>query len=159
LKDAGLDRLNVSIDTLDPERYRHTTGGEIEPVLNGIEAAIAAGFTGIKINMVIGEETSPQEVADMERYCEREELALQKISRYSLREEKRDGEDTDRPPKCAGCNRLRLTADGLIKPCLHSPVEVALIPEDPRAALIEAVDRKPLRGGIASVRSMHTIGG
>jgi cyclic pyranopterin phosphate synthase len=54
LKDAGLVRVNVSIDTLDPARFRSITrGGELAPVLAGIDAAIAAGLTPIKLNTVV----------------------------------------------------------------------------------------------------------
>jgi cyclic pyranopterin phosphate synthase len=54
LKDAGLHRLNISIDTLDDERFRRLTrGGELAPVLRGIDAALTAGFTRIKLNTVV----------------------------------------------------------------------------------------------------------
>ncbi len=54
LRDAGLHRLNISIDTLDPERFRAVTrGGELGPVLAGIDAAIEAGFAPIKLNTVV----------------------------------------------------------------------------------------------------------
>jgi cyclic pyranopterin phosphate synthase len=54
LREAGLHRLNISIDTLDPERFRAITrGGELGPVLAGIDAAIEAGFSPIKLNTVV----------------------------------------------------------------------------------------------------------
>lgn len=54
LREAGLDRLNVSLDTLEPEKFRRMTRcGEISQVLAGLEAAEAAGFTGTKINVVL----------------------------------------------------------------------------------------------------------
>ncbi|HEY4120331.1 MAG TPA: GTP 3',8-cyclase MoaA [Byssovorax sp.] len=54
LRAAGLHRLNVSIDTLDPQRFRDVTrGGDLAEVLAGIDAAIAAGFTAIKLNTVV----------------------------------------------------------------------------------------------------------
>jgi cyclic pyranopterin phosphate synthase len=53
LRASGVDRLNVSLDTLDAERFRRLTGrGELAPVLAGLEAARAAGFASIKINVV-----------------------------------------------------------------------------------------------------------
>ena len=53
LKAAGLTRLNISIDSLDPERFRQITGGaRLEPVLAGLEAALAAGFEPVKVNVV-----------------------------------------------------------------------------------------------------------
>ena len=54
LREAGLHRLNISIDTLDPERFREVTrGGDLAKVLAGIDAAIAAGFPPIKLNTVV----------------------------------------------------------------------------------------------------------
>lgn len=55
LKQAGLDRVNISLDTLDPERFRQITGnmGKLEDTLSGIEAAFAAGLEPVKINAVL----------------------------------------------------------------------------------------------------------
>lgn len=54
LRAAGLHRLNISIDTLDPDRFREVTrGGDLGKVLAGIDAAIAAGFAPIKLNTVV----------------------------------------------------------------------------------------------------------
>jgi cyclic pyranopterin phosphate synthase len=54
LQKAGLHRINISIDTLDPERFRAITrGGRLEPVLAGIDAAIDAGLSPIKLNTVV----------------------------------------------------------------------------------------------------------
>ena len=63
LKQAGLDRLNISLDTLDAGKYRQITrNGDIARVLAGIAAARAAGFAGIKINMVLIPGFNDQEV-------------------------------------------------------------------------------------------------
>ncbi|KYF64110.1 GTP 3',8-cyclase MoaA [Sorangium cellulosum] len=54
LRDTGLHRLNVSIDTLDPQRFREVTrGGDLARVLGGLDAAVAAGFSSIKLNTVV----------------------------------------------------------------------------------------------------------
>ncbi len=53
LRSAGLDRLNVSLDTIDPERYRALTGGRVENVIRGLDAAIDAGFAPPKLNTVV----------------------------------------------------------------------------------------------------------
>lgn len=54
LKAAGLDRINVSIDTLDPEGFRRITrGGRLDKVLAGIEASLAAGLHPVKLNAVL----------------------------------------------------------------------------------------------------------
>ncbi len=53
LRDAGLKRLNISVDTTDPERFRALRGGPLGPVLRGVTAALAAGLTPVKLNMVV----------------------------------------------------------------------------------------------------------
>jgi cyclic pyranopterin phosphate synthase len=54
LREAGLQRINVSLDTLDPHRFhRMTRGGHLEEVIAGIDAALAAGFTSVKLNAVV----------------------------------------------------------------------------------------------------------
>jgi len=58
LKKAGLNRVNISVDTLDPERYRRVTrGGSLEQALQGVEAAFAARLAPVKINAVLTEES------------------------------------------------------------------------------------------------------
>ena len=54
LKDAGLDRVNISVDSLDPERYRELTrGGSLESALEGVETALRTGLDPVKINVVM----------------------------------------------------------------------------------------------------------
>jgi cyclic pyranopterin phosphate synthase len=163
LKKAGLDRLNISLDTLDPERYaRITRGGDVAAVLAGIEAAKAAGFEGTKVNMVVFPDSPPEELERMRAFCDREGLSLQTINRFSLA--KREGEtesphDFDRPLPCRECNRLRLTSDGYLKPCLFSDVEIPVDFEDLQGSIRKAVDAKPVEGTSCSERSMRQIGG
>jgi GTP 3',8-cyclase len=69
LRDAGLRRINVSLDSRDPERFRHVTrGGDLAQVLRGIEAAAAAGLK-IKINMVALKGLNEDEFAPMLHWC------------------------------------------------------------------------------------------
>src|SRR5436190_13864105 len=69
LRAAGVDRLNVSIDTLDPARFaRITRRGDLGRVLAGVEAAAAAGFASIKINTVAVKGFNDDEVAALCRY-------------------------------------------------------------------------------------------
>lgn len=66
LKDAGLQRINISIDTLIPERFTQITrGGKIEKVWAGIEAAERAGLSPIKLNAVVVRGQNDDEVADL----------------------------------------------------------------------------------------------
>lgn len=66
LAEAGLGRVNVSIDTLDPDRFKlMTRGGRLDLVWQGIEAADAAGLRPIKLNTVVVRDQNDEEVADM----------------------------------------------------------------------------------------------
>ena len=162
LKEAGLDRVNISLDALDAARYRDITrGGEPGPALAGIDAALEAGLTPVKINMVILSDTTDEEVRDMAAFCERKGLTLQKIMQFSLYD-RRDLSarfHAERPPRCKECNRLRLTADGFLKPCLFSNGEVKVNFEDIHGSLLSAVANKPRKGTECTTRPMYGIGG
>lgn len=68
LKNAGLDRVNISIDTLDPVKFKMMTrGGRFDLVWQGIEAAEAVGMTPIKLNTVVVRDQNDAEVAEMAR--------------------------------------------------------------------------------------------
>ena len=69
LRDAGVRRINVSLDSLRPEVFKQVTGGKLEKVLDGLMAAKAAGFHPIKINMVVMAGVNEDEVEDMVRFC------------------------------------------------------------------------------------------
>jgi cyclic pyranopterin phosphate synthase len=157
LKDAGLSRVNVSLDSLDPECYRDITGHDRLPeVLAGIEAALAAGLTPIKLNMVVLHGINEDEVdAFLEYVRGNRDLILQLIELMDLgsctshaeidrledglaarskiiltrrmHHRKKycvDGAEVEvvRPKHntefCAFCNRIRVTSDGKLKPCL-----------------------------------------
>ncbi len=80
LKSAGLDALNISLDTLDPDQYSKITRcGSLKSALDGIETARQAGFDKIKINMVVSDETGSEDIAGMESFCRNRGLTLQKI--------------------------------------------------------------------------------
>ncbi len=160
LKEAGLDRLNISLDTLDPDRYRQITlGGSLPDAIAGIDAAIAAGFSGTKINMVVLDDTSEAEIDRIAEFCRARNLILQRIAEYNLDEAKRDFVGVERPLPCRECNRIRLLSDGTIKPCLHSNIEIPVQRDNIRESLIEAIRRKPEYGTVCNNRGMMQIGG
>jgi len=69
LRDGGVTRINVSLDTLKPGRFEQITGGRLQPVLDGLIAASDAGFTPIKINMVAMKGINDDEFEDMVEFC------------------------------------------------------------------------------------------
>lgn len=79
LKAAGVSRINVSLDTLDPERFRNITRGRLDKVMAGLMAARRAGFKPIKINMVVMAGVNDDEVEDMVRFCIAHDFTLRFI--------------------------------------------------------------------------------
>lgn len=169
LKDSGVDRLNVSLDTLRPERFAQITRlGTLSDVLKGLEAAKDAGFDKIKINCVLLGGVNDDEILDFVnltrdinyqvRFIERmpmgfgssfgtfvpaskvlevcpelEELPVEVptesvAKRYKIKGYKGEvGLITPLSNEfCSQCNRIRLTCDGRLKPCLHSDNEILL---------------------------------
>ena len=159
LKAAGLSSVNISLDTLDPERYTEITrGGILRDVVAGVDAALT-GRLPVKINMVVLEGTTPEEIDRMKSFCLDREIKLQFIGQYSLFEEKRDAHTFDRPPDCRKCNRIRLLADGKLKPCLHSNTEIPVDFSDIGDSIRKTILSKPDRGCSCTNRNMVEIGG
>jgi cyclic pyranopterin phosphate synthase len=162
LKRSGLSRVNISIDSLDADRYhRITRGGDLDQTIAGVDAAIKAGLTPIKINMVILDNTTEGDIEAMKAFCEQRGLRLQKIMRFSLydRADLSRRFQTQRPPMCSRCNRLRLTAAGFLKPCLFSDNEIRVDFDDISGSILEAVAKKPENGSSCRNRLMSQIGG
>jgi cyclic pyranopterin phosphate synthase len=80
LKDAGLNRVNVSFDTLNPETYRFITKSNyLERVKKGIKKAVEIGLYPVKVNMVVMRDLNHQEVWDMFQFCKENGTILQII--------------------------------------------------------------------------------
>jgi len=162
LKKKGLNRVNISVDSLDPEKYHQITrGGDLKQTLEGIDAAIAAELTPVKINMVISANTIEREVDKMQEFCEKKGTRLQKILQFSLYDRQASSTlfHAERPPECLNCNRLRLTSDGFFKPCLFSEDEIQVDFDDIHGSILRAVAAKPESGSSCRSRSMCQIGG
>lgn len=209
LKEAGLDRLNVSLDTLDPEKFRRITRiGELRDTLDGLDAARRAGFERIKLNTVLMGGVNDDEIAEIAalakdgafdvRFIElmpigectdwdrRRFLPAERVLEYLPKGERvpSDGvAELWRPAGfrgtvglirplshrfCADCDRIRITPDGMLKPCLHSAREIPLRGKHGEAlvcAIAEGIGGKPKEHHITdgrtsdSLRGMNRIGG
>ena len=207
LRDAGVTHLNISLDTLNEERFRAITRlGTLQDTLDGIEAAERAGFAKIKLNCVLLGGVNDDEITDFValtrehpwqvRFIERMPMGcgkdfgtylpsqavldccpeLEPISHdgvaacYRLPDAK--GTVGLIAPMshafCAECSRIRITADGKLKPCLHSDVEIALrgiSGEELEQAIRRGILMKPERhhmdetGVTETHRGMFAIGG
>ncbi|WGI18033.1 GTP 3',8-cyclase MoaA [Methanonatronarchaeum sp. AMET-Sl] len=79
LCEAGLDRVNISLDTLNPETYRELTGGDLKKALKGIEAAEQSKLFPVKINTVILDNINTNEIQDFINYAKNNDIILQLI--------------------------------------------------------------------------------
>ncbi len=211
LRAAGVNRLNISLDTLDPEKYHYITRrGSLEDALKGIEAALAAGFEKIKLNTVLIGGFNDGEIRPLAELTKQYPVDLRFIELMPMYDSGDFGPEafipytvvTDTLPEleplptdgsvaklyrlpgargrvglispvsahfCASCNRIRITADGKIKPCLHSPDELSikgLKEEEMVQVLRRAILEKPQWHGELSYkershanRNMNQIGG
>lgn len=207
LKDSGVDRLNISLDTLDEKKYHELTRvGELSNVLEGINEAIKVGFKNIKINTVLIGNFNCDEIDNFIDFASKKSLTVRFIELMPIGEAKKlqsssfvlntyiskneklefiknDGVSSLYHIKnsdgyiglisplsnkfCKACNRIRLTADGKIKPCLHSLNEIdvsSLHGEALKETLVDAILSKPKEhhlelGHSESMRDMNAIGG
>ena len=211
LREAGVDRLNISLDTLDESKYRRITRrGELSQALQGIEAALRESFRKIKINAVLIGGFNDDEIPALAELTRRYPVDVRFIELMPMYDSGDFGPEafipytvvTERLPElepaaadggvaklyrlpgaqgniglispvsahfCSGCNRLRLTADGKLKPCLHSSAEYPIKGLDKAgmaAVMKEAILGKPEWHGLLdyanrsqAARSMNRIGG
>jgi GTP 3',8-cyclase len=160
LKQAGLNRVNVSLDTIDPGRFKEITrGGNIENVFRGIVAAREAGLSPIKINCVRFPSSGDEDSRGVKDFCEREGLQVRFIHQMNLEKGEFSEVEGGEGGVCHKCNRLRMTANGMIKPCLFDEQEFPVRELGAREALLKALNSKPLRGCMNRKAAFYSIGG
>ena len=160
LKAAGLHRVNISLDTLDPEKYLAITRvGKLQDALDGIDAAIEAGLTPVKINCVVKENAVEAEAQRVKEFADDKGLQIRFIPQMDLHKGTFGEVIGGSGGHCASCNRLRLTPNGMIKPCLFNDMEYAVRELGAEQALKMAVENKPKRGSSSQTGSFYNIGG
>ncbi|NLP43592.1 MAG: GTP 3',8-cyclase MoaA [Peptococcaceae bacterium] len=212
LKRAGLTRVNISLDSLDPVKYKEITrGGDLQKVLEGIKAAQEAKLFPLKLNVVLVEGFNDDEIETFVNLTLENELDVRFIELMPLGEASAwdrghflpNSEVLARVPNliplpfkghgsvarmyklpnskgkvglisplsshfCNYCNRIRITADGKLKPCLHSDVELDIRDyalNNLGKFLEDGINAKPNKhsirtsGYIPIARNMNEIGG
>lgn len=218
LKEAGLSRLNVSLDALDPNCYHEITRGDVRPVIEGIRLAKTLGFESLKLNTVLIRHKNEDQIWALIEFAASLQIPirfieLMPVSLTEMLSEENflsvaevmwflSTKDSLEPlePKlghgpakyyrlkktgatvgfigaltnlhfCESCNKIRLTADGKLRPCLgnHGEFDLkpalrpSLNPESLRAALYQALAEKPpqhlFRDNWQPGRIMTAIGG
>lgn len=211
LKEAGVKRLNLSLDTLDPEKYSYITRiGRLDTFMAGLDAAFEAGFEKIKLNAVLIGGFNDNEIVPLAELTKKYPVDIRFIEMMPMYDSGDFDEKAFIPYTnvldclpdaipvepdggvarlyhlpgaqgniglispvsahfCSECNRIRLTADGKIKPCLHASHEYSLKGLDfdgMKKTLEEAIWNKPAwHGDLDAVhrsqagRNMNQIGG
>ena len=211
LREAGVSRVNISLDTLDADKFRYISRcGELTQAVDGIRAALEAGFDKIKLNTVLIGGFNDEEIPALAELTRRYPLDVRFIELMPMYDSGDFGPEAfipytvvlDKLPElvpvdpdggvarlyrlpgalgsiglispvsahfCAACNRIRLTADGRLKPCLHSGDEYCLKGLDYDGMVSElqrAISCKPSWHGVLNAehrsragRNMNQIGG
>lgn len=217
LKQAGVRSVNISLDTLNPDTYRAITGGDLDRVLEGIEAALRAGFEVVKLNCVLMRGVNEADLLSLIDFAAHRQTPLRFIELMPLSRadvwndskflpihaameqikkhgdlrplsDYRPGHGPARyyefaplgaklgfigalttPHFCETCNKLRLTADGKLRPCLGRHGEIDLLQAlrvrgtDVNALLRMAIANKPETHEFADCynpnRPMTALGG
>jgi cyclic pyranopterin phosphate synthase len=159
LKNAGLNRINISLDTVNPENYcQITRNGELAKVLEGIEAARQVGLEPIKINCVLLGQAD-LETLQLKQFCEERGLKLRFIHQMNLKTGEFSRVEGGEGGNCSKCNRVRLLANGDIKPCLFSDLAYNVRELGPEMALNLALGNKPKSGTYNQSGEFYNIGG
>lgn len=211
LREAGVKRLNLSLDTLNEEKYAYITRiGTLDTFRRGLDAAFEAGFEKVKINAVLIGGFNDDEIVDMANLTKQYPLDMRFIELMPMYDSGDFGQaaylpyskvleklpEAEAVPQdggvaklyrlpgakgniglispvsahfCGECNRMRLTADGKLKPCLHAADEYSIkgLDFDGMKAVIEkAIWNKPAWHGDLDAlhrsqagRNMNEIGG
>lgn len=160
LKAAGLHRVNISLDSLDPETFRQVTRvGRLEDVLEGIEAALAAGLTPVKVNCVVEQSSDEPDARMVRDFCLKKGLVPRFIRRMNLETGDFHVVEGGTGGDCSRCGRLRVTSQGLILPCLFSDLGFDIREHGIRQALELAVRAKPPSGKTSHRNTFLSVGG
>ena len=211
LRTAGVNRLNLSLDTLDPQKYAYITRiGHLEQFKEGLTAALEAGFDKVKINAVLIGGFNDDEIEALAGLTMKYPVDMRFIELMPIQDHDEFGQEAYVPYSrvleklptavpvpwdggvaklyrlpgamgniglispvsahfCGECNRLRLTADGKLKPCLHAPEEYSIKGLDKagiQAVFEQAIWNKPAWHGDLDAlhrsqagRNMNEIGG
>lgn len=160
LHNAGLHRINISLDTIDPEKYSNITrNGNVNDVFRGIEAAKKANLVPVKINCVIRESKSEKDALEVAEFCRVNGLGIRFIKEMDLSRGTFSKVDGGSGGNCSACNRLRLTSDGKLKPCLFNDAEYDIRKLRYEMAIKMAVEIKPEQGLNNLKNGFYNIGG
>jgi cyclic pyranopterin phosphate synthase len=160
LKRAGLQRINVSLDTMDPDRYAELTrGGDLKSVLAGLKVAQGVGLAPIKLNCVVEKSADEPDARSVARFARESGFEARFIRRMSLADGAFWPVQGGRGGDCPRCDRLRVTCDGIVRPCLFGDAGFSIRELGAQEALRRAVEHKPESGKVCLQSEFYAVGG
>lgn len=160
LRQAGLKRINVSLDTINSREYTAITrGGDLSSVLRGLQKAREAGFSPIKLNCVISSNSNEPNAFAVKEYAHLNGFDVRFIPRMELGTGTFGVVEGGDGGNCAICNRIRLTANGMVVPCLFSDMGFSVRLLGAREAIRRTIESKPECGTLNAKGDFYSIGG
>jgi cyclic pyranopterin phosphate synthase len=150
---AGLKRINISLDSVDAIQYRQLTRcGDLDQVFAGIRAARQAGLNPIKLNCVVGRFSGDSDAQAVKEFGKANGLEVRIIRQMVFETGSFSVVEGGLGGDCARCNRLRLSSDGSIHPCLFSDTSFSVRQVGPEQALQLAIAQTPGRKALLTKR-------
>jgi GTP 3',8-cyclase len=160
LREAGLMRLNISLDSTDRERFKEITRrDELPAVLEGIDEAVKCGYEKIKLNCVIRKNKDEPDAVSVAEYGKLKGLEVRFIRTMNLVTGEFWPVDGGEGGNCSVCNRIRLSAKGDVLPCLFSDIGFSVRKFGAREAIKMAVESKPAKGTMSRTHEFYNVGG
>lgn len=160
LKNAGLHRVNISLDTTNPIQFNTITRiGNLTDVMEGIFEAQRVELTPIKLNCVIKKDSNEADAQSVALFAQKYGLAVRFIPKMNLGNGTFGIVEGGDGGNCTSCNRLRLTSTGDLKPCLFNELGYNIRTLGIPQAYDLALKNKPLTGEKNTSGSFYSIGG
>jgi cyclic pyranopterin phosphate synthase len=160
LREAGLQRLNISLDTVDREKFKQISRrDELPAVFEGIDEALKCGFDRIKLNCVVEKSKNEPNALEVAEFAKSKGLEARFIRTMNLDTGEFWVVDGGIGGDCSICNRIRLSAKGDVLPCLFSDIGFSVREYGACEAIRLAVESKPLKGTLSRSHEFYNVGG
>jgi len=159
LKKNGLDRINVSLDSINAKTYKNITNTDrLDDVFKGLKVAKKIGFNPIKLNCVIEKSRDEKDAREVAEFAYKNGFDIRFIRRMNIERGEFWPVEGGNGGNCKSCNRLRLSSDGRLFPCLFSDISFSVKNIGAEKAFTQALNHKPMSGKTAD-NKFYGLGG
>ncbi len=159
LKKNGIGRINVSLDSINPGTYKKITNTDrLDDVLDGLKTVQKLGFNPIKLNCVIKKSRKEKDAQEVAEFAGENGFEIRFIRMMNIEKGEFWPVEGGNGGNCENCNRLRLTSDGRLFPCLFSDISFSVKELGAKKALRLALNHKP-KSGKAANNKFYGLGG